>query len=407
MNQSQFTETSTWDLNDPATLTKLYSLNSEAVASHSTERPFFDQDCFRLSHPPQIRNYMEDGPQLKMMSDEDLQWCPQNKRIKLSYKTDTPLRQNSLEDLSLSRQGSARQAYTAKSSQSPDTLDPQLLLKKPAISKETRFLVKQDEAGSGHSLSFRKNSLKFCRRLSKSMIILLHNTDNELHNSVFRVFSQMVKTQACSQRVLIRSTSLFGEMHRAILTKIWSRYRNVFSNYKNNKICLVTFNEWQQVFSIEGFCKEFNSTSTCVKLIKEAVDFKDQNDADAFTDFYRRLLFTLSKLLANMVFYREMMNDHEFTQRTSNAEDFALMINSPRIYKHYNHSKGKFALECCNRCKICRSGSLPSNFTEQLTEARKKMEFASKLELLGLLKVGSDKADDEIIALFSTLLTAS
>ena len=238
------------------------------------------------------------------------------------------------------------------------------------------------------------------------MLVLLASHDNQLHNTVFKTFSNMLETQVCSQKVAIRDEAEFQKMHRVILAKIWGRYRNIFSNYKNNKICLVTFDEWQRVFSTAGFNKEFNSIPSCEKEIVAAIDIKSDVDVTLFTDFYKRLLCTFNKFLINLVFYQEMVNDREFTDKTSNAEDFALMMNSPWIYRHYNHSKGKFAGECCNRCKICRSSGLPTNFSDQLAEARKKMEIKVKFEKLIHLNEGSQEIEEQIISAFSTLLLA-
>lgn len=251
-------------------------------------------------------------------------------------------------------------------------------------------------------LSFRKNSLKFCRRLCKSLLSLLLNSENKKTDPIFQVVTKILKTQIMTQRIDVVDKTNLVEYHKKLLGKIWSRYKNIFSNYKNSKICLVTFDEWKLVFSPEGFINEFDMHSNKGQEIAKFLDFRDDLDQQLFVEFYKKIILTTNKVLINFVIFGELVYDKELIDKVSNIEDFALMTNVGWMYKHYNHSKGKFALECCNKCKICRSSSLRPDYLEQLSLARENIaDIKTYFALLPQLRENSDEYEEQIMLIFN------
>lgn len=254
-------------------------------------------------------------------------------------------------------------------------------------------------------LSFRKNSLKFCRRLCKHMLLFLQEEANVLLDPIFRLFSKIIETQIITQKIAILDSNASVELHRQVLNNIWGELKNIFSHYKNNKICLVTFAEWQMIFSKDGFGEKFDNASNVAEEMARVYEFQNAIEQQTFIGFYKLCLFSLNRMLMNIVILQEILNDREFLQRNPNAGDFMILSNHPHLYRHYNHCKGKFAVECCGRCKVCRAIALPTDFKEQLAKAREKIA-AMKIIYSPLfeLKEEAEELQNQIMSIFSDTL---
>lgn len=280
------------------------------------------------------------------------------------------------------------------------------LIEEEIMSPRRKNITENTSKSRDRGLSFRKNSLKFCRRLSKSMLLSLQNEENLLFASIFTIFSKIIDTQIATQKAVIIDINAAAELHRRFLMKIWLQFKNIFSNYKNNKICLVTFREWQLVFSKEGFQDQFDMSANAKREITSAIEFQNPLDYQLFIGFYKNILFTLNKILLNVVIYEELLNDTDFLERNSNAGDFVMLANHPWLYRHYNHCKGKFALECCDRCKVCRATSLPVDYSEQLARIRENIATSKKkYTYLLQFKDNLEEFENQFIMIFSSTLT--
>ena len=346
---------------------------------------------------PQVRNYLnmieepyvEPEGDIEELQDAYLEINPvkRNKSSQFSYKSSQPIAHYSQTHPLSGRHKASEQ-------------------------QEATPINKRDDSDTPNSrdrgFSFRKNSLKFCRRLSKSMLGLMSSTENQQSERIFTIFGKMIETQVSTQRIAITDRTKFSAVHKKIMTRIWTAYKNIFSNYKNNKICLVTFEEWQLVFSEKGFSKEFQACSKGGRDLASLISFRDLLDQELFINFYQKMLFIVNKALINLATFQELMHDEDFLQRASNIDDFSLMANYSWIYRHYNHSKGKFAVECCARCKICRSSSLPGDYYEKLSAARDKITNVKfQYALLPHLVSNDDEFEDQVMTIYSILLEDS
>lgn len=350
-------------------------------------------NCYR-DYQPTVKNYMDNDEQASVKEiyiDEPLHYLGDRVGKKVKIEDDC-----ASTDFSIKEEASGVDQTTNTSFCAP------ILAEETVISK---IIPKPNPINL--SLSFRKNSLKFCRRLSKSVLLALSNNESPIPaNQVLQAVFKLVKTQIATQQLRVRDEDAFVQYHHKLLTKIWGRYKNIFSNYKNNKICLVTFDEWQTVFSAEGFNKELKSVTNGGKELSKLIDFSDKtNDKELFMAYYKSILFAAHRTLINIIIFEELVHDEEFMQKAPNAEDFGLMTNYSWMYRHYNHSKGKFAQECCKRCKICRSSSLPADFAEKLARARVSIQgVKSQCKLLTHINENLGEAEDQIMSMFSALM---
>ena len=173
----------------------------------------------------------------------------------------------------------------------------------------------------------------------------------------------------------IYDTKRLREVNQKVFEQSWLNFKDTLSYYKNGKISLVTFNEWLALFSVEGY-HEF--LSRLPDELQDVVSFdkRDQLSCETFLSIYSRLLFLLFKVSIQSIIYMGMYNDQSIMEEIPNLEHFTCMTLQPSLYKHYNHTKGKFALECCKRCKICMSSALPANYYEILTHSRARVSNA-------------------------------
>lgn len=218
--------------------------------------------------------------------------------------------------------------------------------------------------------STKKRSLKFCRRLCKSILALLDR--EKFTTKAFKCFESIATSFLGYLDANIIDPKKFGDLSRLLFSQLWKRKRQMVTSAHNKKICLVTQNEWDSFFEYNEFVQEIETISEGLKDILELIDFKSGLSKDAFVGLYQRLLFILHLAFVNSVIHCELTKDQKFLERVPNYENFAMMAVEPWLYKHYNHSQEQFALECCGRCKVCRSGSIPPDFEMKLNISRKR-----------------------------------
>jgi hypothetical protein len=224
----------------------------------------------------------------------------------------------------------------------------------------------------------KKDSLKFCRRISK--VFLKDFSRSPLKTKLDNFFAQLVETVCEVTGMGIYDLKLLRCFHLKVFAQAWVNFKDSLSYYKNGKISLVTFNEWIALFSNEGFQK-FLLSSRLLDELPSVIDFNNKSDSlssQSFLHIYQKMLYLLFKTSIQSIIFMRMYDDDNnknIVDVIPNFEHFVCMTLQPSLYKHYNHSKGRFALECCKRCKICMSPTLPVNYYEILIQAR--ASFAS------------------------------
>lgn len=234
----------------------------------------------------------------------------------------------------------------------------------------------------------RKACLKFCRRISKRVLEIID--DYEFSQIIFNFVDDVAKKYIHTMNIRGFDSKGLSMSSKAAFKKVWVSFKEQLASSKNKKICLVTHCEWSSVFSLEGFRKQVKEQTQDYKDILKHIQFQDQIDAEVVVDIYVRLQFVMNKIVVNatIILIEMCLSGPRSDSRAHYLNDCLLMMNFPYFYGHYNHTKGKFAIECCNRCKICRSTLLPRDFLERLEKARyKTKELKTLYTVLGLKRV--------------------
>lgn len=225
------------------------------------------------------------------------------------------------------------------------------------------------------SNSCKKNSLKFCRKISKILLDNLNSTTSEpydSHSSLIAFFQKALEQQINFLSGRILDSQGLQALHLELIKRIWEKNRDILSEKKNNKLSLVNFEEWRTIYSFQGFSDHLFTLSHELDTVLGKVEFDDESSRKTFLGFYSKLLYTLNVLFLNYIIFVQIPQDNEICNLIPEIENFELMTVEPWLYKHYNHTKAKFATECCSNCKICRSSLLPTDFKERLAKARSR-----------------------------------
>lgn len=245
----------------------------------------------------------------------------------------------------------------------------------------------------------KKGSLKFCRRLCKSIVPLLEREAFSMR--IFAYFGTLMSNFLGHLDAKLMNRDRFNAVSRLIFHRIWKKHRELLACTHNNKICLVTPNEWDSFFGSDGFESALSKDSQGEQEILHLIEFRHELDKQVFKILFAKALFILNVVFINTIIFCEMNKDEKFLKSVPNYEAFAMMVNEPWLCKHFNHAKEKFALECCNKCKICRSGAIPPDFLFRLQKAREKLNgvqnFYARLDQTNILDIN----EEQVIALFT------
>ena len=279
----------------------------------------------------------------------------------------------------------------------------------PRSTPESKFLdsLQDSKAGPKEILpskkrqknASKKGSLKFCRRLCKIVVPLLER--ESFSTKIFLFFTDLMATLVGHIGASLSNRERFKTVSKVVFHRIWKKHRELLACTHHNKICLVTQAEWDSFFGKEGFIKELEKNTTELKEIVDLIDFRDDLDRNIFQHMFKNSLFILNTVFVNTVIYCDLLKDAKFVEGIPNYESFTLMAIEPWLCKHYNHAKEKFALECCNKCKICRSTTIPADFILRLHQARERLdrvkEFYQALNQPDLI----DVTDEQVYTVFS------
>ena len=252
----------------------------------------------------------------------------------------------------------------------------------------------------------KKGSLKFCRRLCKSVVPLLER--DAFSMKVFRYFGTLMATFLGHLDGRFINRERFDIVSKFIFHRIWKKHRELLACTHNNKICLVTQTEWDSFFGSEGFLYELEKAAGELGEVLDLVVFDDDVNREIFKCLFKKSMFLLNVVFINSIIYCDLSKDEKFLKKVPNYETFSLIVLEPWLCKHYNHAKEKFALECCNRCKICRSGSVPPDFLYRLQRTRIKLEevkdFYQRLGQTNIVDMTEEQVN-EIFTFWGTQLS--
>ena len=256
-----------------------------------------------------------------------------------------------------------------------------LLKREEAASRKEDMLIQGPKVEiytqtESHGKNNKRDSIKFLRKIFKIGVQQLKLAS--FPTAHFEYFIDALILVIKGFDIKINDTNSFVNQNKEIFRKIWSEFKGLLSFRKNPKLSLLTSEEWESFFTKKGFEQRLSQNTENFAQLMKSVTLPTQEDRWLFLSLYCKLAFILNTVLVQSIIYIELPNDGNFLGSIKPINELILLTQTPSLYKHFNHSKGKFANECCNRCKICCSATVPKNFKEILKSAR---ENQKKIEL--------------------------
>lgn len=236
------------------------------------------------------------------------------------------------------------------------------------------FSQKEAEKDENPKDNHSKDCLKFCRKVARfvpEQLLLKKELIREIINLNATVLASFLNP--LDLRVV--DSSRLEDIQIEILLKLWTSFKAVLSYKKNKKICIVKQEYWDLIFEkktatnvLKDHIEEFSKTWKDLEvrnLLKSA----------AFSEILSRMLFCTNKTIILTLILRDASSKALYIRNLRTIDSFLLMVIYPGFFQYYNNRSGKFAVECCGKCKICRSKAVPMDFLEQLGYARLQVEL--------------------------------
>lgn len=215
--------------------------------------------------------------------------------------------------------------------------------------------------------SGKSNSVKFCERLANEILSQLDNS--RFSDRLILCFNDLLKPIMNLANCDITNLKFFNLYPLNALIALWKERLALFS--KSNGL---EEKDWVSIFSLEELPAQLESITNNYAEVGSFIRFNDLAGKEIFLTSYKKLLMTCNVILVNEVIFRVIAPDQRFREEISNIEDLILMVHEYWLFKHYNHSSHKFALECCRSCKVCMSSALPFDFADKLKCSRVRFE---------------------------------
>lgn len=247
----------------------------------------------------------------------------------------------------------------------------------------------------------RKSCLRFCRKLIKFMGIFQKTSDFD------KILDYSFTTIQDTLRLLpikIVNETYFKQLQKELHQAIWKSFKKSTGS-ANPKICLITFTEWDSVFSYAGFCEKLRVLSGDYKLIEKCVEYQSKTEFQLLIGFFIRIQYIAYMILINTVIMQEMLPFYRYQKSEWILDNCMLLANFSNLYVHYNHVMGKFATECCGKCKVCRSTTLPMDFGSRLENGRRYIREMKVLYAGFIYKKDNDVLNYEKCALLFNIFS--
>lgn len=232
--------------------------------------------------------------------------------------------------------------------------------------------LKEDESSkSSHS----KDCLKFCRRISaraledlacKSKLVsevIHYNTE------LLKEFLRILRFEELDNSLVLDAIQFY------CLRELWSAFKDEMSYSKNKKVCIVKITQWNVIFDRKVSTARIKDL--CIKRADSCEDsqlraiLKDET----FREIFARMLFCTNSTLTLVSILQDTSPKGETLRRMETIGNFLVLALYPQYFPFYNHRSGKFALECCGKCKVCHCKAIPSDFLRLLKQARQETDF--------------------------------
>jgi hypothetical protein len=245
------------------------------------------------------------------------------------------------------------------------------------IKEENDFShVKTDEDESV-KVNHSKDCLKFCRRIS-ALAMELFNNKTGIVAEVVGFNSELLKGFLCTLGWSDKDNCFqaLDNLQTECLLRLWLKFKEIMSYSKNKKICIVKPEHWNLIFD-----KKY-SVDTIKKILKEMSESHENLQMrkmlrdETFSEILAKMLFCSNNILIMISILRDSSPKGDSLRTLETLGNFMLLIHYPQYFPYYNHRSGKFAGECCGKCKVCYNKTVPRDFLTLLDCARNQTELS-------------------------------
>lgn len=235
-----------------------------------------------------------------------------------------------------------------------------------AKSEETLMTMENSSVEKAHS----KECLKFSRRLVKTMLKQF-SAETSFTKSFLKVSAQVLNSILAVFGLEEIDTRSLVKDQMVIIKSVWEDLKNCLSYHKNKKICIVKAEYWANLFSLKIFTE---NTQEAIKKLDGSQLQQILVRYETIFNSFSQILFAVNQLMTLTFILRDgSEKGGQFMRSIETLENLLVLMIDGSLFEFYNHRSGKFASECCGRCKICQAKSVPWNFQTLLLEARRKL----------------------------------
>ena len=242
-----------------------------------------------------------------------------------------------------------------------------------------------------------KDFLKFARRLAKVVKTQLASGGDTLVLKFLEASAQIINAVWASFNIPKQDICELVDIQAKIIQTLWNMFQDNLNYNKNKKICIVKAEHWNILFcpkTFKGLVIDICKNLKCGLFLKKIL-----NNEATFNSFFQVLYSTNLLLTLTVILKDSTPQGGEVIRKIKTLDNFLAMMVVPELLEFYNHRSGKFAKECCGKCKICRGKNVPPNFLTVLQQARQRRDIL----ISSILEATADFAQEEKIILLLSL----
>lgn len=258
--------------------------------------------------------------------------------------------------------------------------------------KETRA----EEPLDGKSYS--KYCLRFCRKLSKTVLEQIKDKKT-LCNNIIDFCAEASNAVFVAYQLPKVNPTEYATLVRRFLDNNWDKFRVQMSYSYNKGICIVKYEHWASVFDRSALTKNFQEFALGMEN-SNSINYERIFNDEGLVNSLGRILYICSIIMVLTIVLKDENPKAKYLRTLEKADNFLTLVIKPSLFKNYNHRSGKFALECCGKCKICRSKLLSAEYAKELEKAR-RVKDTIKSSLDFTLSNTSKVTADQVSALYN------
>lgn len=236
--------------------------------------------------------------------------------------------------------------------------------------KNIRLVPLEESKGerSEQEKFYSKDCLKLGRKLIKLLTKHLKTPRTAFANKFLTVSAKTYNSMIAFFGLEEVSNEDLVNVQAFILQKVWETLKNCLNYHKNKKICVVKSEYWNNVFDKKTFLQ--HAIAACKGLDNTVLQSLFLT-LDANMNIFCDILFLMNLLMVlTLILKDDTPKGGQFIRKIETLNNLIVLVINPKLFDFYNHRSGKFASECCGKCKVCRSRDMPTDLAALLQSSR-------------------------------------